>query len=184
MTTISSSANLVTLINVFTVEPARQQQLVDVLTRATEEAIRHMPGFVSANIHKSIDGTRVTNYAQWRSRDDLDAMLRSPAAQPHLQEATALATAVDPHIYNVVASGADHATGRPVAMPAAATGALAVGACAVGALALGACAIGALAVGRLAIGGVSVRRGWLQKLAVEDVEIGRLAVRQLVVEQQ
>ena len=80
MTTISPSANLVTLINVFTVDPVRQQQLVDVLVRATDETIRHMPGFVSANIHKSVDGARVTNYAQWRSRDDLDAMLRSWSA--------------------------------------------------------------------------------------------------------
>jgi hypothetical protein len=27
-----------------------------------------MPEFVSANIHKSVDGTRVANYAQWRSQ--------------------------------------------------------------------------------------------------------------------
>jgi quinol monooxygenase YgiN len=174
MTTISPSANLVTLINVFTVDPVRQQQLVDVLVRATDETIRHMPGFVSANIHKSVDGARVTNYAQWRSRDDLDAMLRSPAAQPHLTEATELATAVDPHIYDVVAARADHPTRSNVALRAAATGALA----------LGACAIGALAVGRLAIGVLSVKRVWLRTLAVKDIEIERLAVRQIVVEQQ
>jgi quinol monooxygenase YgiN len=174
MTTISRSADLVTLIDVFTVEPARQQQLVDVLARATDETIRHMPGFVSANIHKSVDGARVTNYAQWRSRDDFDAMLRSPAAQPHLEEASALATTVDPHIYDVVAARADRRTRRQVALRAAATGALA----------LGACAIGALAVGRLAIGVLSIKRGSLRKLSVEDLEIGRLAVRQFVVERE
>jgi heme-degrading monooxygenase HmoA len=174
MTTISPSADLVTLINVFTVEPARQQQLVDVLTRATDETIRHMPGFVSANIHKSVDGTRVANYAQWRSPDDLEAMLRSSAAQPHLKEATALAMIVDPHIYDVVAARADRPTRSQLALRAAATGALA----------LGACAIGALAVGRLAIGVLSINRARLRKLAVKDVEIGRLAVRELVLEQQ
>lgn len=174
MTTISTSADLVTLINVFTVEPARQQQLVDVLARATDETIRHMPGFVSANIHKSVDGARVTNYAQWRSRDDLDAMLRSPEAQPHLKEATSLATTVDPHIYDVVAARDGQPVRRQVALRAAATGALA----------LGACAIGAFAVGRLAIGVLSVKSGRLRNLAVGDVEIGRLAVRELVLEQQ
>jgi hypothetical protein len=36
MTTISLSPRLVTLINVFTVEPAHQQQLLELLARATE----------------------------------------------------------------------------------------------------------------------------------------------------
>jgi hypothetical protein len=51
-------------------------------------------------------------------------------------------------------------------------------------LALGACPIGALAVGRLAIGVLSIKRGWFRKRAVEEVEIGRMAVRQFVIEQQ
>jgi len=90
MTTIAKENGVVTLINVFTVTPERQQQLVDLLLHATEIAMRHLPGFVSANIHKSLDGTRVVNYAQWRSRDDFEAMLRNPAAIPHMQEAAAL----------------------------------------------------------------------------------------------
>ena len=39
MTTISKSNKLVTLINVFTVKPANQQQLVDLLARATETSV-------------------------------------------------------------------------------------------------------------------------------------------------
>ena len=101
MTSINTRNDVVTLINVFTVEPARQQELVDLLTRATDETIRHMPGFVSATIHKSLDGVRVTNYAQWRSREDFEAMLRNPAASPHLKEAAALATSFEPHLYQV-----------------------------------------------------------------------------------
>src|ERR671923_726483 len=103
MTQITSTDGVATIINVFTVEPAKQDELIDLLTRATDETIRHMPGFISANFHKSLDGTRVANYAQWRSRDDLEAMLRHPAALPHLKEATALAIAVDPHVYDVAA---------------------------------------------------------------------------------
>ena len=103
MTNISTRGNVVTIINVFTVEPAKQDALVALLTRATDETVRHMPGFISANIHRSVDGVRVTNYAQWRSRADLEAMLRHPAAMPHLREATELATNVDPHVYEVAA---------------------------------------------------------------------------------
>jgi len=172
MTNISTSADVVTLINVFTVEPPKQDALVHLLTRATDEIICHMPGFVSANIHKSVDGVRVTNYAQWRSREDLDAMLRDPAAIPHLKEASALATSVEPHIYDV----ASVRTHRRV--PAR----MALGAAATGALALGACAIGALAVGRMAIGSLAMRRARIGTIGVDDVSIGRLSVRELVVE--
>ena len=54
---------MVTLINVFTVAPENQQRLVDVLVDATQAVMRKQPVFVSANIHKSLDGTQVTNYA-------------------------------------------------------------------------------------------------------------------------
>lgn len=63
MTTISKDNRYVTLINVFTVEPDRQQQLVDLLIHATETAMRHLPGFISANIHRGLDGRKVVNYA-------------------------------------------------------------------------------------------------------------------------
>ena len=197
MTSINTRNDVVTLINVFTVEPARQQELVDLLTRATDETIRHIPGFVSATIHKSLDGVRVTNYAQWRSREDFEAMLRNPAASPHLKEAAALATSFEPHLYQVsevrgvarrqrvqangaVANGAV-ATGA-VATGAVATGAVATGAVALGALAVGACAIGSLAIGRLAIGALAVRRAHAHRLAVDQVRIGRLVVGDLVVD--
>jgi len=60
MTTISLSRKLVTLINVFTVEPANQERLLDLLARATETSVRHAPGFISASLHRGLDGTKVT----------------------------------------------------------------------------------------------------------------------------
>jgi quinol monooxygenase YgiN len=173
MTRINTGEDIVTLINVFTVEPSRQQSLVDLLTRATDETIRHLPGFVSANIHKSLDGTRVTNYAQWRSHADFEAMLRNPAAIPHLKEAAAIATSVEPHLYEIAEVRA--VARRPHS--------IASGAAALGALAVGACAIGALAIGRLAIGALAVKRGHVRTMSIDDVAIGRLAVRELVVDQ-
>ncbi len=102
MTMIAKGARCVTLINVFTVEPAKQHQLVDLLIQATEMTMKHLPGFISANIHKSLDGTRVTNYAQWRSVEDFQAMLKNPQAVPHMQQAAALASSIDPKLYEVV----------------------------------------------------------------------------------
>jgi quinol monooxygenase YgiN len=99
-TVIRKGEQLATLINVFTVDPADQKRLVDLLDTATQ-VIRKRPGFISANIHASLDGTRVVNYAQWRSSDDLDAMLADPEAQVHLREIMTFATA-EPRLYDVV----------------------------------------------------------------------------------
>jgi quinol monooxygenase YgiN len=90
-TVIREGASLLTLINVFTVEPRKQQELVDALNEATEKTMRHMEGFVSANIHKSYDGTRVVNYAQWRSKKDFDAMRENPEARVHMEACAKLA---------------------------------------------------------------------------------------------
>jgi quinol monooxygenase YgiN len=100
VTTISTEQPVVTLVNVFTVHPERQQQLVDALVEATEAVISKVPGYVSANIHKSIDGTHVVNYAQWRSREDFEAMLLRPDVRPHMAQAEALAR-YEPHLYEV-----------------------------------------------------------------------------------
>ena len=99
--TISPSRKLVTLINVFTVEPANQQQLLELLARATETSVRHAPGFISASLHRSLDGTKVTMYAQWRSIADYQAMRENPTALPHLQQALAIAKFY-PGMYEVV----------------------------------------------------------------------------------
>lgn len=99
-TTISTKSHVVTLINVFTVDPARQQELIDVLDAATDEFMPRVPGFVSANIHASLDGSKVTNYAQWQSREHFEAMLADPESQAHMGVASAIATA-EPSLYTV-----------------------------------------------------------------------------------
>ena len=101
MTQISANSSILTLINVFTVDPVNQQRLVALLSRATETSVRHAPGFVSASLHRSTDGTKVTMYAQWRSVEDYQAMRQDPAPLPFLQEALAIAT-FEPGMYEVV----------------------------------------------------------------------------------
>jgi quinol monooxygenase YgiN len=101
MTTISVKPALVTLINVFTVDPANQQLLLELLTRATETSVRHAPGFISSSLHRGLDGTKVTMYAQWRSVEDYQAMREDPAPLPYLQAALAIAK-FEPGMYEVV----------------------------------------------------------------------------------
>jgi quinol monooxygenase YgiN len=91
MATIEKGRNLLTLINVFTVSPEKQQELVTLLIDATQQTMRHLPGFISASIHRSLDGKKVVNYAQWKSMADFEAMRKNPEAAPHMQAAAALA---------------------------------------------------------------------------------------------
>src|ERR1700676_2744292 len=88
MTTISAKSDVMTLIN-------------ELLTEATEVPVRRAPGFVSASLHRSTDGTKVTMYAQWRSIDDYQAMRQDPAPLPFLQEALTIAK-FEPGVYEVV----------------------------------------------------------------------------------
>jgi quinol monooxygenase YgiN len=101
MTTIEQNSGYATLINVFTVEPDRAAELAALLHSATENVMRHQPGFRSANIHLSTDSTRVVNYAQWETEEAYRAMLADPTTQQHMADAAALATSFDPHVYTV-----------------------------------------------------------------------------------
>ena len=97
----SNESSVVTLINVFTVDPADQQRLVDLLTRATDGFVSSAPGFISAALHRSIDGTKVTMYAQWRSAEDYQAMRQGSGSLPFLQDALTIAK-FEPGMYGIM----------------------------------------------------------------------------------
>jgi quinol monooxygenase YgiN len=90
--TIRTNSEVITLINVFTIEPEHQQQLIQLLKEGTETLMATMPGYVAASAHKSKDGRRVINYSQWRSPQDIEAMRQQPAVGPYMQRVAALAT--------------------------------------------------------------------------------------------
>jgi heme-degrading monooxygenase HmoA len=98
---ISVAGSLVTQMNVFTVAEVRQGELVDALDKATAEILMHQPGFVSANIHASLDHTRVVNYAQWATQEDFEAMQGRLDVQEQLQQIMTIATSADPRLYTV-----------------------------------------------------------------------------------
>jgi len=103
MATIEKGREIMTLVNIFTVSADNQSALCELLVRATEETTRALPGFVSASIHRSQDGTKVINYGQWRSPADFAAMKGNPAAGTHMRAAAALAT-FEPIVCEVVDS--------------------------------------------------------------------------------
>ncbi len=96
---ISRGRDLVTLINVFDTAPEQQQTLIDQWIRFAEE-VKDEPGFVAAALHKSTDGTRMINYAHWRSQADYDAFVKRHRAD--FAQFGQNATRIDPHTYEVV----------------------------------------------------------------------------------
>ena len=96
---ITREGNLVTLINVFETKPEQQQALIEQWVRFTE-AVRNEPGYVWTALHKSTDGTRVINYAHWRSQADFDSFLKRHGAD--FTQFGHNASRIDPHTYDVV----------------------------------------------------------------------------------
>ncbi len=101
--TIDAQAAVLTLINVYEVAPERQAELLAALSEATESSIRHQSGFISVCLHGSFDGTKVVNYAQWASKEHLDAFLGRPETQEQLKRFAAIARSVAPSPCKVVA---------------------------------------------------------------------------------
>ena len=55
------------MINVLSTDPSRRDQLMDVWRRGAERFWGNRPGVVAAALHRSEDGMRLVNYAQWTS---------------------------------------------------------------------------------------------------------------------
>jgi heme-degrading monooxygenase HmoA len=96
---VSRESHLVTLINVFETTLEQQQALIDHWIHFVE-AVKGETGLIEAALHRSTDGTRVINYAQWRSEADWASFVQQYHEQfaPRAQ----LALRVDPHLYEVV----------------------------------------------------------------------------------
>ncbi|MGB8346023.1 MAG: antibiotic biosynthesis monooxygenase family protein [Ktedonobacteraceae bacterium] len=95
---ISREGNLVTVINVFETKPEQQQELIEQWLRFVEE-VASEPGMIGAALHRSTDGTRVVNYAQWRSEEDFESFVQKYREQMEVRRP--LAERVDPHLYEI-----------------------------------------------------------------------------------
>lgn len=77
MPSIISSGDYATFINTFRCSPSDQDEVVRINVDIVERVASAFPGFISAAIHRSKDGTLVVNYLQWESAEHLAAMQRS-----------------------------------------------------------------------------------------------------------
>ena len=102
MAIIQAHKGIVTQINTFTVPAGGQQALIDVLAEAVMCA-RQEPGWISASLHRSLDGTRVVNYAQSENLAAAEAIDRRLKREGFIDCNKAYGEA-HPGLYEVVAT--------------------------------------------------------------------------------
>lgn len=82
---------MTTLINVLTVDPANQPQLLDLLRTNTDTVVRTLDGWIATNLIASADKTRIVIHSQWRDAPAVDAMRRDPRMIAYFPRIAALA---------------------------------------------------------------------------------------------
>ncbi|MEO1690753.1 MAG: antibiotic biosynthesis monooxygenase family protein [Cyanobacteria bacterium J06629_2] len=102
MTTLALDNSLITVIIIFRVKPEQQQDLIGVIKEFLE-TVKTQPGFVAANLHRSIDGVKVVNYAQWADLEAFQAFRGNSKIQAKAAKLFEFDTP-DSHIYEIVAS--------------------------------------------------------------------------------
>lgn len=100
MPTVAKNNDVITVIVIFTVEPERQQELIDTIISFLD-TVKQQPGFVSASLHKSLDSVKVANYAQWKSQSDYEAFVNNSEVQA-LGAKLSEFPKPDSHVYEVV----------------------------------------------------------------------------------
>lgn len=94
---LDTDAVPVVLINVFKVDPTRQDELLELLAALTRAQVG-LPGFLSATLHRGLNGKTVANHAVWRSVADWKAMTRDPDVAAAMSPIMAIAT-FEPNLY-------------------------------------------------------------------------------------
>ena len=87
----------VVLINVYRCQPDKQDVLMEHLTSLVR-AQRDLEGYISATLHRGIDGKVAAVHSLWRSREDWKAMSRHPSIAIRMDPIMAIAT-FEPHLY-------------------------------------------------------------------------------------
>jgi quinol monooxygenase YgiN len=89
---MTSIAQNVTLINIFSVEPQKQQELVDLLRQNTEAVIKSLKGWIATSLIASSDGKRVVIQSQWDTPADIEAMRADPRMRAYFPKIAELAS--------------------------------------------------------------------------------------------
>ncbi|MGF1522583.1 MAG: antibiotic biosynthesis monooxygenase family protein [Leptolyngbyaceae cyanobacterium] len=103
MAVLDLKNQLITPIILFKVKPGQQATVIDQVKKLFGIA-KQQPGFVSANLHRSLDDLKVANYAQWETEAALEQFRARSDSQALVGELQDMVEEMDSHLYNIVAS--------------------------------------------------------------------------------
>lgn len=103
MTAIDLENRLATTIILFKVKEGQQVSVVDKVKQLFQLA-KQQPGFVSANLHRSLDEIKVANYAQWENEAALEQFRKRSDVQSLWASLQEFVHEADSHLYEIVAS--------------------------------------------------------------------------------
>ncbi len=95
-------AGPVVLVNLFTVDPSEQDQIVDAW-KADAQWMKKQPGYISTQMHKAVgDSCMFLNYAVWDSVADFRTAFSNPEFQNALSHYPSSAVTA-PHLFEKIA---------------------------------------------------------------------------------
>jgi quinol monooxygenase YgiN len=90
-TAIAVTKEVMTLINILTVEPENQQKLIKLLRDNTETVVSGLDGWISTSFITATDQRHVVIYSQWRDLASVEAMQTNPDMVAYFPRIAALA---------------------------------------------------------------------------------------------
>lgn len=95
--------NLLTVIVLFKVRAGQQTVVLETVKQLFEIA-KQQPGFVSANLHRSLDEFKVANYAQWEDEAALESFKQLPEVLALVSSLQNSIEEMDSHLYEIIVS--------------------------------------------------------------------------------
>ena len=82
----------VTLINVLSIEPNKEKQLVELLGENIESVIKTLKGWIGTDLIASADGRQLVICSQWETSADIEAMRTNPRMVAYFPRVAELAS--------------------------------------------------------------------------------------------
>ena len=99
---LSKDVDYIIMINYFAVNPKDQQEFAELEVKEIDKYGDNMDSALAASFHRSLEGSRVFNYAHWQSQEALSASQQSEEFEAHIDRMSHLDFTPDPRVYEVV----------------------------------------------------------------------------------
>ena len=100
MSTAHASNAPITQITFIEPRPGEQDEALALMAERAAFMARQ-PGFISIQLHRSLDGKRIVNYIEWKSLELLHSAHESPEFRKEWTRFDHLTDQIDPHLYEM-----------------------------------------------------------------------------------